>query len=335
MEFEKYGFTKIQMNNQSLNGNGFCYEKERLLVIENFNAVGEELTDLLTENRELLTQRQEQFCQEADCDYLLLVWREQEEERLLFFSKSRRVRALEFLDYLIAEFGLVKGDANAASGRISTAILKVQMAGVDLTDTMEYILKMTQSYFEDCDWIEVEAYAEQHFMEVKEMPQYVKKQIPWAYVKSTDVVAEGEAFTMKSLENESGLTVTASADTYIMIGCRGEIYDIARKKFENTYETTEQALDVFEMMLDFLPAVETVPEGIYISLDEIARLCYPKKGKGIYACQLQKRTKVFPLNKNQEYFLGRPGDYMAIRPDDFRDIYIIQRDIFMQTYEEA
>lgn len=335
MEFEKYDFSRIQFNHQINNGIGFRYKEERLVVIEAIDTVAEELVDLLAENRELLTERQEELCRDFDCDFLLLTWKEQEEDRCLFFSNTKRVRALEFLDYLISEFGLVKGDANVASGRIATAILKVQMAGLDLTDTMEFMLKMTQSYFEDCDWIEAGDYAQQHILDIQAMQKYTKKQIPWAYVKSLDVAEEGNKFFIKSLENESGLTITAGADTYIMIGCRGEIYDISRKKFESTYEETDQVLDVFEMMLDFLPAVETIPEGEYISLDETARLCYPKRGKEIYACQLDKRTKVFPVNKNQEYFLGRPGDYMAVRPDDYSDIYIIQREIFSQTYEEV
>ena len=79
--------------------------------------------------------------------------------------------------------------------------------------------------------------------------------------------------------------------------------------------------------------VSKLPVGDYISLDELAKLCYPRRGVGIYACELQRRTKVFPASDNGEYFLGRPGDYMAVRLDDFTDIYVIQREIFLQTYE--
>ena len=120
-----------------------------------------------------------------------------------------------------------------------------------------------------------------------------------------------------------------------MIGCRGEIYDIEKEKFENTYDVTDGKLDIFEQMLDFLPEVERESDGVYISLDEMAHLCYPKQGIEIYAKEIEKRTKVFPVMREQEYFLGRPGDYMAIRADDLCDIYIIQGEIFKQTYETA
>ncbi|MBQ9984366.1 MAG: hypothetical protein IJP29_07230 [Lachnospiraceae bacterium] len=268
------------------------------------------------------------------CHFLLLTWKAQDEERLLFLSDTRRVRALEFLDYMIAEFGLVRGNAGCASGQISSAILSVQISDMDLADTMEYFLRMAMSYYEDCDWIEANCYGVENEAEIKQMKRYVKQRIAWAYVKSTDVVPVGEQVRIKSLENESGMLLTASEDTYIMVGCRGEVYDISRAKFERTYEATDEELDVFEQMLDFLPAIEKVSDGEYISLDDVACLCYPKRGIGIYGVELKRRTKVFPANANQEYFLGRPGDYLAVRLDDCTDIYVIQREIFLQTYEE-
>ena len=332
---EQYGFEKAHRELERIGESECFFNREKSLMVTEIPKEGADLLlSWLTENREGLNQWQERIWKEQGCEFLLLVWREQEEERLLFFSYSRRVRALEFLDYLIADFGLLKGDANCASGRISSVILKVQMAGVDLADTMEYFLKQSQSYFEDCDWIEAGTYGSQYASEIRRMQLYTKKQIPWAYVKSLDVTYSGGMFTMKSLENESGLTLQAAEETYIMIGCRGEIYDITREKFQCTYQATEEKVDIFAMMLDFLPAVETVPEGEYIGLDEIAHLCYPKTDNGIYAMELKQRTKVFPVNKDQEYFLGRPGDYLAVRADDFSDIYIIQKDIFLQTYEE-
>ncbi len=266
--------------------------------------------------------------------FLLVIWKEQDEERTLFFSRTRQVRALEFLDFLIPEFGLVRGDAEHANGRVSAAILGVQMASAEVTDTLEYFMKQAVDYFEDCDWIDALRYGMQEEEEITQLPIYTKKRVAWAYVRSTDIVRAGRQFHMKSLENESGLTITAADDIYIMIGCRGEIYDIKQERFKETYEMTNERLEVFKQMLDFIPEVQTVPEGEYISLDLIAHMCYPVPGAGIRVRQLEKRTKVFPADGSQEYFLGRPGDYLAIRQDDFTDIYIIQENIFTQTYEK-
>lgn len=269
-----------------------------------------------------------------DCQFLLLAWDEQEEVRVSFFSSQRRVRALEFMDYLMSDFGLAKGNAQWANGRVSAAILNVQMSSLELKSTMEYLLCTCMKYFEDCDWIEAENYIQRE-EDLQSFCRYQKHRNGWAFVKTLDLVDEGEQIRLKSLENESGMVITAGASTYIMIGCRGEIYDISKDKFESTYEMTEETLDVFEQMLDFLPEVQLLRDNSYVALDEFAHMCYPKNNSGIYAKELDKRTKVFPVDEKQEYYLGREGDYIAIRADDFQDVYIIQRDIFRQTYEES
>ncbi len=342
---EQYGFAMMNIVNEQWNIKQ-CYrcEKDALVVAEVSCEVGDTLmNEYLGEaggleksnamDSEKMAKGYHAILKALDCHLLLLVWKSQDEERLLFVSDTRRVRALEFLDYLIAEFGLVRGNAECASGQISSAILAVQLSGMELLDTMEYFLQMAMSYYEDCDWIESVKYGVTHCDEIARMNKYYKKKIAWAYVKSTDVVPKDEQIRIKSLENESGMLLTADDDTYIMIGCRGEVYDITREKFEHTYEPTDEPLDVFERMLDFLPAIEKVSDGDYISLDDVANLCYPRRGAGIYANELTNRTKVFPANDSMEYFLGRPGDYMAVRLDDFTDIYVIQREIFLQTYE--
>lgn len=337
MREKLYGFTRQE--NIGIAGFGDCYRSERdgFVVAEISERLYQPLSARL-ERVEMKTDGIEvyqQYLKQLGCRFLLLVWREQEEERLYFFSGTRQVRALEFLDYLIPEFGLAKGDAGSAGGRMSSAILNVQMAGMELSETMEYFLKMSASYFEDCEQIDARQYGIEHAEEIKGFSRYVKKQVPWAYVRSTDIVEQGRRLRIKSLENESGIIMTSDPDIYIMIGRRGEVYDMRREKFEHTYEATEEPLDIFTQMMDFLPEAELVPEGSFVSLDELAHLCYPKKDAGIYAKKLSDRTKVFPTGDNEGYYLGRAGDYMAVRRDDLTDIYVIQEDIFALTYEKA
>lgn len=333
MGAEQYGFTLNEVNDSQLNiKQCYRYKKVAFAMAEVSFRDGDELLNRYLEEQEKVDSYSE-VLKSLECHFLLLVWKSQDEDRLLFFSDTRRVRALEFLDYLIAEFGLVRGNAECASGQISSAILSVQISDMDLAGSVEYFLQRSMSYFEECDWIEAKEYGMNHQGIILEMTKYYKKKIPWAYVKSTDVVPAGEQIRIKSLENESGMLLTAGEDRYIMIGCRGEVYDMNEDKFARTYKTTDEPLDIFEQMLDFLPAIEKVSDGDYISLDELAKLCYPRRGVGIYACELERRTKVFPAGDNAEYFLGRPGDYMAVRLDDFTDIYVIQREIFLQTYE--
>lgn len=335
MEDKLYGF--IKEKNVDLPGiiNTYRYSRESLAIVEVTEDVFHKLSAMMLDAdiRKDSGNEYRKYMKEIKCNFLLLIWHENEEERLYFLSDSKKVRALEFLDYLLPEFGLVRGNARAAGGRISGAILNVKLSDKDLDDTMMYFLSMSASYFEDCDCIMASEYVEEVHEQIKLMKKYQKKKIPWAVVKSTDVVPKGESFHIKSLENESGLRIVASDEVYIMIGCRGEIYDIEKEKFDKTYELTEDRLDIFEQMLEFLPEVERDEDGEFVSIDELAYLCYPKQGKGIYAKEIKNRTKIFPVSREHEYYLGRPGDYLAVRIDDIRDVYIIQADIFKQTYE--
>lgn len=167
--------------------------------------------------------------------------------------------------------------------------------------------------------------------QIRQLPIYCKKQVPWAVVETLDIAKPGEKICIKTLENDTGLIIHADADLLIMIGCLGEVYEITRQKFENSYEKSDEQLDIFSQLLDFIPAVELPRTGEYKTIDELAYLCVPKPG-GIYAKQLQVRTKVFGKGRG-DYFIGKAGDYLAIRLDDLQDMYIIRREVFERTYE--
>ena len=44
--------------------------------------------------------------------------------------------------------------------------------------------------------------------------------------------------------------------------------------------------------------------------------------------------KIFTQWYDETYMEGKVGDYLAVRTDDYHDIYIIEKDIFSDTYEE-
>lgn len=243
-------------------------------------------------------------------------------------SNNKSIRALEFINYILGGYGITAGGAVVANGEISKLIIDTDSAftGMDVENIIE---KMSYKYFEDTEVIN----SMEDEISLDDMKHYVKRRIPWAFVRTKDICGIGTNLCIKSLENTSGVIITSDEDLYIMIGNRGEVYDIKREKFEASYIETNEKLDVFESMLNFIPTVLNVDSGNYESIDELAYMCYPRKGNGIYAKELQKRTKVFGVNNNAEYFIGEKGDYLAARVDDVRDVYIIKRDIFWNTYE--
>ena len=265
-----------------------------------------------------------------------LFWaKDKQDIRLLFYSNNKSIRALEFMDYLVQEYVLVQGDETIAQAVLTPILLQSMMSEFEADNVEQLLEKITETYFSKCAWIYATEYAKEHKEMILQMPRYVKKKVTWAFVKTTDIVEEGKTFYLKSLENESEITLEASPDLYVMIGGRGEIYHIRRTRFEEIYETKEEPIDIFEQMFQYLPEVRACETGEFITLDEIACVCWPKVTKGIYAVSLDCRTKVFNPYNVGEYFVGRKEDYLAIRQDDLSDIYIIKHSIFHETYERA
>lgn len=265
-----------------------------------------------------------------------LFWAEQNKDILFsFYSSIKEIQALEFMDFLVHDYVIVQGNAHKAQAVLDAVFSQTMLMEFEENTIQGLLEKIVERYFTNCECIYAAEYAEKNRNLILNTSLYTKKKIPWAYVKTTDVLQTGEKFYLKSLENQSRVLIEASEEIYIMIGQRGEIYHINREKFEKTYEASEEYLDIFEQMLSYMPEIQRYEDGEFVSLDEIAHLCYPKTSGGIYAISLDGRTKVFNPYNDGQYFLGQEGDYMAIRKDDLQDIYIIQKDIFLESYEEA
>ena len=55
----------------------------------------------------------------------------------------------------------------------------------------------------------------------------------------------------------------------------------------------------------------------------------------IFAKPLEKGVKVFTAWDKEKYMLGKPGDYLAVRTDDYHDVYVVEKEIFGKTYTEV
>lgn len=273
-------------------------------------------------------------CQKMSPDLLTVtVVLSEETNRLSCISKNNKIRALEFMDFVTGEFGNCDGDACNARGEISTMLIKLQQG--ESYNLEQYFLDRLMAYFQECEIVCPWEYGEKELELIRKLQVYEKKEVPWAMVKTTDIVEAGTMLKVKTLENTTGVSVMASEDVYMMIGIEGEVYNIQREKFEHSYQVSEEPLDIFEKMTSYIPTVEVAETGEYIAIDTMARLSYPRSGKRIYARKLNRRTKVFSDRQSDDYFIGKSGDYLAVRQDDLSDIYIIQGEIFKNTYQKA
>ncbi|MBP5410856.1 MAG: hypothetical protein J6Y26_02985, partial [Lachnospiraceae bacterium] len=44
--------------------------------------------------------------------------------------------------------------------------------------------------------------------------------------------------------------------------------------------------------------------------------------------------ETYTMWDQEKYYLGRPGDWLAVRADDPSDVYVIEKGIFEKTYEK-
>lgn len=252
-----------------------------------------------------------------------------ENYKVICKSRSKKIRAIEFMDFIFGECGIENGNDKEAAGMYPKVILNIRINETGAVNAETYFASKMEEYFSQTDIVD----SVENQIDVSNMKKYGKRKVAWAYVKTLDIGKRGQNIIVKSLENPTGIVISVSEDDYLMIGCKGEVYNIKSDKFNMSYVNTDEKLDIFESMMEYIPVVEYEGDSRSVPIDEMAHLCYPKPKSSIYATKISKRTKVFGNNNREEYFLGYPGDYLAVRCDDLTDAYIIRKGIFEDTYE--
>ena len=171
-------------------------------------------------------------------------------------------------------------------------------------------------------------YAYQYKADISKMDLYSKRNFNLGYVRGTDVVEAGTKATIRTMEGD--VDVDIAEDTIIMIGIRGEIYPTTLSAFEKGYESIEGA---YEYPGEYQPSVRNIESGVSVQILPYAKRCKSTGKSKIYAKELTGRTKIFTRWDPENYYLGKPGDYVAVPEQDASDVYIIERDIFNKTYE--
>ena len=232
------------------------------------------------------------------------------------------VRAVELLDYVIDGIGSGGGHMQKAGGYIpNSSLLEVPEESL-----REFVAERMVGYYHSFTVL----YAKEAPVDTAALSLYQKRPIVFGYLPSLELYPEGTALCVRTLEAD--LNVVAGADLYLMFGIFGEVYPIRKGKFEFSYEKTEQ---VPEITAEYQPVVMTQAGAEVQELLPRAKGCIPKVGAPIYVKQLTKAVKVYTAWDEDNYMYGRPGDYLAVRQDDPKDVYVIGQRIFEKTYERV
>jgi len=234
-------------------------------------------------------------------------------------SCSREVMAQECAEYITKGVGSGGGHRDKAGGFIRKA--PVEDMGMTVA---EYLNNKIAEYFDSFDKIIANA----HNIDTSGMKRYAKKPIPKGFAVSSDVFEGGTPIMIRTLEGD--LTMKTSPEAYIMVGIYGEVYPIKAEKFRLYYRVLD---DAFKEEYDYEPTVKNEITGDVRELRPHLKYCVATEESSIFAAPLARNTKIFTDFYPNGYMYGEAGDYLAIKCDDYHDVYIIQDYIFAETYE--
>lgn len=256
-------------------------------------------------------------------------------------SCEKETRADELSAFVTAGIGSGGGHVRKSGGFIVKALLDEEYKkryGVSCDNdwnlaTQRILSARLDEYFADQDFF----YAgSDDVPDLTREPVYEKRRLPQGYVKATDMYPAGTYVSVRMLEGDIPFVV--KEDTYFIIGIKGEVY----KNDEAYFLAHNDAYqDPYKIVGEYAPTVHLAvnvtefrdqAEAKTLSLQDFAKTCVPKSSSRIHAKQLTKRTKVF-VPWSDSYMLGKPGDFLAARKENPKDIYIVAKDIMEMSYQ--
>lgn len=241
-------------------------------------------------------------------------------------SCIKEVNASELASFLTENIGSGGGHREKAGGFISKRLYE------DYYPTLHseaYFSKRMNEYFDNCKII----YVDEYKVDYARMKSYKKKKIPIGYVKAQQVLPVGTPITIRTMEGDIDMVV--EPDLIIMIGVKGEVYPNKEKKFRQSYQLLEEKYIAEECTAgyEYTPTIRNRVDGSVKVLTDYAKTCITSGESYIYAVRLECMVKVFTAWDSEKYMLGKPGDYLAVRSDDEKDIYVVEKNLFDRTYD--
>ena len=245
-------------------------------------------------------------------------------------SLSDTTRADEVAGYLSESLGAGGGQMSKAGGFISQYLFQAVQMGYEKADGKidyyNYLWKKLSQYLNEYQVIRAEEYHPQ----LELMKRYKKKKIKLGVVRTVDFLKEGTPILIRTLEGD--MECVSADDLFIMTGIDGEVYPIRQEKFEHSYEFIDGKP---EYITEYEPVIYNTITSETYHLEAYMKTCQAKGVSYIYAKQLKQPVKIFTQWDQTKYLKGSKGDYLAVRGDDFNDVYIIEKSVFLRSYEKC
>ncbi len=241
-------------------------------------------------------------------------------------SCVKEVKASEMASFLAEGLGGGGGHLVKAGGFLKKDLIEKNGVAYETDKVKELMDSRMREYFESSEII----YAGKHEEPLENLKKYMKNEVQVGCVEATKLAKPGTKITIRTLEGDVDIDI--EEDIYIILGVEGELYPCRKAKFEASYRFSD---DEYVYPAEYAPAVINTGTGERIEVLPFARACIAAGGSGIYARELDHRVKVFTAWDPDKYYLGVKGDYLAVRVDDLKDVYIVEKKIFNKTYSLA
>ncbi len=173
-------------------------------------------------------------------------------------------------------------------------------------------------------------YAKDETLDVSDMKMFEKQPRILGHVKLSDVFPLNTRVEIRTLEGD--INIRVEEDIFLMIGIDGEVYPINEKKLESSYRKCDGP---YERTFEYEPCIKDTVTGEKKGVLKFAKPVMSTGQVRIYAKPLKEHVNLFTAWDEEKYYLGRPGDFIAVREDDMHDIYVINKDVFHRIYREV
>ena len=238
-------------------------------------------------------------------------------------SCTKTVKASDLAVFLTKDIGSGGGHLNKAGGFIGKVSYEERYPNMAEENYFTARMREYMQYYQIVD-------ARTYKADLTKMVRYKKKPVVLGYVEAGKVVSVGDSILVRTLEGD--VSIQVEEDTYIMIGIKGEVYPITRKKFTESYVPMQES---YEADLEYKPTLTDEKSGRVVPLMDYAKSCRSTGTSEIYAKPLEQGVKVFTTWNSDTYMLGEVGDILAVRKDDLQDVYVIEKNIFEKIYKKC
>lgn len=255
-----------------------------------------------------------------------IVYNEQDDGyKLSVRSCSKEVHANDLVAYVTAGIGSGGGHTDKAGGFINRKLYEEQYPTLH---TQAFMGTRMSEFFDNNQTI----YAADGNLDTGDMREYRRKAVAFGYVNPLDVFPLGTPVTIRSMAGD--LKVVIDGEHYIMIDTHGDIYLRCKEQFLNQNNMVRGRFKL-PKALEYNPVIRNDNDGSVRGLLEYAGSCVSIGDIRVYAKKLKKTVKIFPANDEGHVIFGKPGDYLCVRKDNPKDVFVVEKEQFVLFYRRG